>query len=118
MNEVVEYKRKHEIQLIAREDMSTVGDEIGAITAKMKLLKQQEKDLREALLKSMLEYNVDKWVTEGGTQITIVRSQDKMVDEFDFDTFAKENPLVVEHYTKPTLKIGKEPYLKITPPKD
>lgn len=118
MGETVEYKRKNEIALLAREDINPVGDEIGMLAKEISILEKQKKDTAEVILTAFNEYDIDKWITPNGTQITRVIGQDKEVEEFDFKTFAEENPALAEKYMKRVTKYGKAPYIKITPPKD
>ena len=117
MGEPVKFERKNEVQLIPRENMNAVGDQIGELEAYKKALDAQSKDIRSALVVSMQEYEIDKWTTPNGTQITLVVEKDKEVAKFDFDLFAKENPALVEKYTREHTQYGKAPYVKITPPK-
>lgn len=103
-----------EIQQLARS--------IIALEQRLKVYKQLE-ELRKkemADLKSAMERNnIKSWQTPEGVKITLVADgKDKVVTEFDTDTFAAENPGIYARYQTEKIKKGRAGYVKVTLPKE
>ena len=103
-----------EIQQLARS--------IIALEQRLKAYKQLE-ELRKkemADLKSAMERNnIKSWQTPEGVIITLVADgKDKVVKEFDTDTFAIENPEIYARYLLEKIKKGRAGYVKVTLPKE
>ena len=103
-----------EIQQLARS--------IIALEQRLKAYKQLE-ELREkemADLKAAMERNnIKSWQTPEGVKITLVADgKDKVVKEFDTDTFAIENPGIYARYQIEEIKKGRAGYVKVTLPKE
>ena len=103
-----------EIQQLARS--------IIALEQRLKVYKQLE-ELRKkemADLKSAMERNnIKSWQTPEGVKITLVADgKDKMIKEFDTDTFAAENPGIYARYQTEKIKKGRAGYVKVTLPKE
>ena len=103
-----------EIQQLARS--------IIALEQRLKAYKQLE-ELRKkemAELKAAMERNnIKSWQTPEGVKITLVADgKDKVVKEFDTDTFAIENPEIYARYQIEKIKKGRAGYVKVTLPKE
>lgn len=103
-----------EIQQLARS--------IIALEQRLKAYKQLE-ELRKkemAELKAAMERNnIKSWQTPEGVKITLVADgKDKVVKEFDTDTFAIENPEIYARYQTEKIKKGRAGYVKVTLPKE
>lgn len=103
-----------EIQQLARS--------IIALEQRLKAYKQLE-ELRKkemAELKAAMERNnIKSWQTPEGVKITLVADgKDKVVKEFDTDTFAIETPEIYARYQTEKIKKGRAGYVKVTLPKE
>ena len=109
-----EYKRKNQTALIPRAELGAVTQRIVDLEKDAKAIKKAETEMRKQLVAAFQTYGITKWeIEEEGATIRLIEEEDKYKDEFDFKTFAKENPDLVKKYTKQTWKPGKEPYIRI-----
>ena len=103
-----------EIQQLARS--------IIALEQRLKAYKQLEELRKKEMtdLKSAMERNnIKSWQTPEGVIITLVADgKDKVVKEFDTDTFAIENPEIYARYLLEKIKKGRAGYVKVTLPKE
>lgn len=95
-----------------------LADKALALEKELVVLKQAEeeaKKVKAALKAAMEEYNVKKWTTNNGVQITLVPDgKDRTVKEFDKDKFVAENGDLAASYTVEKVKKGRKGYVKIT----
>lgn len=87
-----------------------------------KALETQYQDLKAKLFTAMIEYQVKKWTTNNGIQITRVDgSEDKVVtvSKFNEDKFKTDHADIYAQYVEQVeqTKKGRSGYLKITLPK-
>ena len=90
--------------------------------ASYKLLEEQYKAVKEELYKAMQDYQIKKWTTNNGVQITRVDgSEDSTVtvSKFNEGKFKEEHQDLYESYVEEVqqTKKGRAGYLKITLPK-
>ena len=90
--------------------------------ASYKKLEEQYKEVKEELYKAMQDYQIKKWTTNNGVQITrIDGSEDSTVtvQKFNEENFKEENPELYQKYVEEIqqTKKGRSGYLKITLPK-
>ena len=90
--------------------------------ASYKLLEEQYKAVKEELYKAMQDYQIKKWTTNNGVQITRVDgSEDSTVtvQKFNEENFKEENSELYQKYVEEVqqTKKGRTGYLKITLPK-
>ena len=107
-----EFERKNQTGLIPRSQLGQVTQRIVELERDAKTIKEVEAAMRKQIIKAFQTYGITKWDIDGAT-IRLIVEEDKIKDEFDFKTFAKENPDLVKKYTKQTWKPGKEPYIRI-----
>ena len=110
----VEDLQPGEIQQLARS--------IIALEQRLKAYKQLEELRKKEMtdLKSAMERNnIKSWQTPEGVIITLVADgKDKVVKEFDTDTFAIENPEIYARYLLEKIKKGRAGYVRVTLPKE
>lgn len=87
-----------------------------------KILEAQYQELKGKLFSAMTEYQVKKWTTNNGIQITRVDgSEDKIitVNKFNEDKFKSDHADIYEQYVEQVeqTRKGRSGYLKITLPK-
>lgn len=85
----------------------------------LKAIEQETKKLKAELYKKMTEYDIKKWTTNGGVQITrIDPTPPTTLTEkvFDIEAFKTAHPDLFEQYNieKTTTKRGRTGYIKIT----
>ncbi len=90
--------------------------------ASYKLLEEQYKAVKEELYKAMQDYQIKKWTTNNGVQITRVDGSEDTtvtVSKFNEAKFKNDNPEIYESYVEEIqqTKKGRSGYLKITLPK-
>ena len=90
--------------------------------ASYKKLEEQYKEVKEELYKAMQEYQIKKWTTNNGVQITRADgSEDSTVtvQKFNEENFKEENSELYQKYVEEVqqTKKGRTGYLKITLPK-
>lgn len=84
-----------------------------------KQLEEQYKEIKSKLYDAMKEYQVKKWTTPNGTQITRVDGIEEttiMVDKFDEEAFKFDNEELYQQYVRSVAqtKKGRSGYVKIT----
>ena len=93
-----------------------------ALEQRLKAYKQLEEKRKKEMaeLKAAMERNnIKSWQTPEGVKITLVADgKDKVVKEFDTDTFAIENPEIYARYQIEKIKKGRAGYVKVTLPKE
>ena len=105
-------------------ELVNVANQIITIEEKLAELKAQENKIKadkKKLYEAMAKANVKSWETPNGYLITRVDGyapSTKEVEDFDSETFEKENPDIYKKYCKKvTIKVsGKSGYALITPP--
>lgn len=122
-----DWDRLKENPALAEEDLQPgeiqqLARSIIALEQRLKAYKQLE-ELRKkemADLKGAMERNnIKSWQTPEGVIITLVADgKDKVVKEFDTDTFAIENPEIYARYLLEKIKKGRAGYVKVTLPKE
>lgn len=90
--------------------------------ASYKLLEEQYKAVKEELYKAMQDYQIKKWTTNNGVQITRVDGSEGStvtVNKFNEEKFKEEHQDLYESYVEEIqqTKKGRAGYLKITLPK-
>ena len=90
--------------------------------ASYKLLEEQYKAVKEELYKAMQDYQIKKWTTNNGVQITRVDGSEGStvtVNKFNEEKFKEEHQDLYESYVEEIqqTKKGRSGYLKITLPK-
>ena len=90
--------------------------------ASYKLLEEQYKAVKEELYKAMQDYQIKKWTTNNGVQITRVDGSEDTtvtVQKFNEEKFKEEHQDLYESYVEEIqqTKKGRSGYLKITLPK-
>ena len=80
-----------------------------------KAIENEQKELKAMLKEAMEKYNVKKWTTNNGTQITLVAdTPDKEVQKFNEEKFAQENLELYEKYIETKVQKGKSGCVKVT----
>lgn len=84
-----------------------------------KQLEEQYKEIKSKLYNAMKEYQVKKWTTPNGTQITRVDGIEEttvLVDKFDEEAFKFDNEELYQQYVRTVsqVKKGRSGYVKIT----
>lgn len=84
-----------------------------------KQLEEQYKTVKDKLFKAMQDYQIKKWTTPNGTQITRVDGVEEstvIVDKFDEEAFKFDNTELYQQYVRSTqqVKKGRSGYVKIT----
>lgn len=103
-----------EIQQLAR-SIIVLEQRLKAYKQLEELRKKEIADLKAAMERN----NIKSWQTPEGVKITLVADgKDKVVKEFDTDTFAAENPEIYARYQIEKIKKGRAGYVKVTLPKE
>lgn len=119
-------KRLKENPLLTEEellntDLTEVANKVVMLETKLqeyKAIEAEAKEMKAALLKAMQEYNVKKWTTNGGVQITKVdATADKPEKVFDEQAFKDADPVMYNKFVTDKMKKGRAAYIKITLPK-
>lgn len=84
-----------------------------------KQLEEQYKEIKNKLYNAMKDYQVKKWTTPNGTQITRVDGIEEttvLVDKFDEEAFKFDNKELYQQYVRQVsqVKKGRSGYVKIT----
>lgn len=83
--------------------------------AKFKAIEAQHKALKAELKTAMEKYNIKKWTTNNGTQITLIEdAPDKEVQKFNEEKFKEENEELYQKYLESKIQKGKSGYVKVT----
>lgn len=117
-----------EEELVAAEgqnELAVVSDKVAEIEFKLvqiKAVEDQAKALKEELYGLMNKYNVKKWTTSNGVQITKIDGKEdttEVVEEFNLLKLKEEAPEVYVKYAYKTTKVvrGRKGSLRITLPK-
>ena len=78
-------------------------------------LEEEEKELKEQLYEAMEKYNIKKWKTPNGTQITKVASTpDKTIMKFNEDKLKQEQPILYASYCEEKIQKGRKGSIRIT----
>lgn len=90
--------------------------------AMLKKIEKQCKDAKESLYKAMVKHGVKSWTMPNGTKITRVDGAPgsvEKVEEFNLESFKRENPNTYELYMHMVekRKSARSGYVKITPAK-
>ena len=91
--------------------------------ASFKEIEKQYKSVKQELFEAMEKYNVKKWTTNNGVQITKVDGTENKtvkVDKFNETKFKEENEELYKKYIEEIeeIKKGRSGYVKITLPKE
>lgn len=80
-----------------------------------KAIEEEQKNLKAQLKAAMEKYNVTKWTTNNGTQITLVADgEDKVVRKFNEKLFKDHNLDLWDEYSEEVIQKGKSGYVRIT----
>lgn len=110
----VEYVRKNALVIKDKEQLKTVGDEIGNMVKSLNDLDKKIKTIKNAMYDAMVKFNIEKWQTPNGTQIIAVKpSEDKKVMKFDEKAFASAHPRLYKEFCKETVQTGKSGYIRV-----
>lgn len=90
--------------------------------AMLKKIEKQCDDAKKALFRAMVKHDVKSWTMPNGTKITRVDGTPgavEKVEEFNLESFKRENPYTYELYVRlvEKKKSGRAGYVKITPAK-
>ncbi len=102
-------------------DLTELSHKIVALETRLaeyKALEQEQKELKAQLKKAMEKKDIQKWITNNGTQITLVPDgEDKIVKKLNEEKFKEENEEIYNKYLEDKIQKGKAGYVKITLPK-
>ena len=80
-----------------------------------KAIEDEQKKVKSELKTAMEKYNVKKWTTNNGVQITLVDdTPDKEVQKFNEEKFIQENLELYEKYLETKIQKGRSGYVKVT----
>lgn len=80
-----------------------------------KAIEDEQKKLKTQLKETMEKFNVKKWTTNNGTQITLIMdSPDKEVQKFNEDKFKEENEELYQKYLETKVQKGRTGSVRIT----
>ena len=109
---------EEELQPTALIELSNKVLNLETQLAAFKKLQEEYDAMKAELFKAMNDFNIKKWTTNNGVQITRVDgSEDTTVMKFDEKRFAAENEELYDKYKFETVKKGRSGYVKITLPK-
>ena len=98
-------------------DLIEISNKVVALEERLKeykAIEDEQKELKAQLKKAMEKYNVKKWTTNNGTQITLVAdSPDKEVKKFNEEKFAEENKELYEKYLETKIQKGRAGSVRI-----
>lgn len=84
--------------------------------AELKAIEKEYKEWKAKMKVEMEKRHIDLITMNNGTRIKLVRDgEDKVVMEFDEETFKREHANLWESYAKPKVRKGKSGYVRITP---
>lgn len=83
--------------------------------AEYKAMEKEQSALKTQLKEAMMKFNVKKWTTNNGTQITLVEdTPDKEVQKFNEAQFKEDNEELYQKYLETKVQKGKSGYVKVT----
>lgn len=102
-------------------DLTVIANKVVALEEKLQEYKDIEaeaKEMKANLLKAMQDYNVKKWTTNNGVQITRIDATEGGKEKvFDEKSFKEADPAMYERFLTEKTKRGRAAYVKITLPK-
>lgn len=112
-------------EIITKEELRKISNQIVAMENDLAVYKQIKTYYEQAkarLFEGMQQNGIDKFITENGTQFTLVKGQPDVYEEvtkFNEAKFKEEQPELWEEYqwTTTEYKAGRKGYVRITLPK-
>lgn len=99
-------------------ELIELSNKVVALEEKLKeykAIEEEQKNIKAQLKEAMEKYNVKKWTTNNGVQITLVENTpDKEVQKFNEAKFKEDNTELYEKYLESKIQKGKAGYVKVT----
>lgn len=99
-------------------ELIEISNKVVALEEKLKeykAIENEQKELKTQLKIAMEKYNVKKWTTNNGTQITLILdTPDKEIQKFNEDKFREENEELYQKYLETKIQKGRSGFVKVT----